>query len=85
MTDTERPEHPLYGRALTGAPKTYCGVVFRPYRVGINRYAWISDDGRLDVRRHETTYTAIVDRKSLKPRFRTLSGAAEAAVKAITP
>jgi hypothetical protein len=84
MDEPEPPLHPIYGEPLSGKPRTFAGRVFRPYRVGINRYAWITDDFRLEVRRHETTYTAIVDHRSLKPRFRSDRTAAEAAVKAVS-
>jgi hypothetical protein len=83
VTD-ERPVHPVYGRALGGAPRTWGGVIFRPYRVGIADSAWISDDGRIEVRDRSTyhrTYTASLDGQVLrnaagKPKYFHSQGAA---------
>jgi hypothetical protein len=84
MDEPEPPLHPIYGEPLSGKPRTYADRVFRPYRVGIGRYAIITDDFRLEVRRRETTYSGIVDGKALAPRFRSERTAAEAAVKAVS-
>lgn len=44
-----RPPHPEYGAPQSGAPCTIEGVTFRPYRIGVLRSAWISDDFRMRI------------------------------------
>jgi len=79
----------VYGAPLSGAPRSYLGVVFRPYRAGIARYVLVSDDFRIEVRRHDATYEARADGKTLcnhagnLRRFRAERTAAEAGVTAI--
>jgi hypothetical protein len=75
--------HPVYGLPLSGKPREWHGVTFRPYRVGVNRYAMISDDFRMEVRDRflAATYMAVVDGKSLPTKFRTEANAAAAAIK----
>lgn len=78
----ERPVHPKYGRALSGAPRTVDGVTFWYFRVGINRSTAMSADGRLEVRqrRHRESFTACVDGHWLPTRFRKFHTAARAAI-----
>jgi hypothetical protein len=68
VTD-ERPVHPTYGRALGGTPRTWGGRTFRPYQIGIMANAWISDDGRIEIKdrsNYHRTYVAVVDGRVLR-------------------
>lgn len=92
-----RPPHPVYGEPLSGAPTTWAGVVFRPYRVGRPALTnvRVSDDFRIEVRSrgsYWTTYTVTVDGKVVEtigktrdhPKyFRDQKAAAEAGVRAL--
>jgi hypothetical protein len=82
-----RPPHPVYGAPLSGAPRAFAGVVFRPYRAGVARFVLVSDDWRVIVWRHDTTWGAIADDRTVaspsgKPkRFRSERAACQAGVK----
>lgn len=73
------PPHPVFGKPLSGAPKTVGGVTFRPYRTGIGTSARISDDHRAHVWRSRKSWRASVDGEMLPTHFR-YEGTAYAAV-----
>jgi hypothetical protein len=83
---SERPVHPEYGRALGGRPHVVDGVVLRPYRTGILRAVWISDDGRITVndsrppRARRAWFWARLDGELVGDRFATFGQAARAAI-----
>lgn len=81
-----RPPHPQYGAPLSGQPHVIQGVTFRPYRLGVSRYARISDDFRIEVRDWPggLTYRLTVDGVGLPFRFRTRQGAVRRALKIIS-
>lgn len=75
----------VLGERPTGAkPKVIDGITFRCYRVGILRYAWISECRRFRVTRNaeRETYGAACDGKGLGKRFRKMENAFKAAIKA---
>lgn len=80
-----RPPHPQYGAPTSGAPKVWEGITFRPYRVGVNRYARISDDFRVVVwdSPYSNTFRASVDGRFLEKKFRKPETAVRAACAAI--
>jgi hypothetical protein len=48
-------------RLCSGPPTTIDGITFHPYSTGVLRYAKISEDGKIKVRRTQgTAYTAEV-------------------------
>ena len=56
------------GRRTTAQPLVVDGVTFLCYHAGILRYAWRSEDGRIEVARNAgnaTTYRASVDGKPI--------------------
>lgn len=67
-----RPPHPKYGAPLGGAPKVIEGITFRPYRTGILRAVWASDDFRIEFDRSTSrnTYHVSVDGEIAKGGFR---------------
>jgi hypothetical protein len=76
--------NPEYGKCLSGRPRVYKGVTFRPYRRGILLYIWVSDCERFKVfhlGQSGTTYAAMADGKDLGKRFRSIENAMLAAVR----
>lgn len=81
---SERPTHPKYGKALSGAPYTVHNVTFWPYRRGVNLYVRVSEDRRIEVfdqRGH--TMAVTVDGETVPGKFRTRETAVAAALKII--
>jgi hypothetical protein len=80
-----RPAHPRYGLPLSGSPRTFAGVTFRPYKRGILLYITVSDDFRIELytTTNRNSWTAVVDGEPLPTRFRSETNAAEAAVKLV--
>jgi len=83
------------GRRTSAQPRVVDGVTFFCYHAGVLRYAWRSEDGRIEVARNagrSTTYRASVDGvpirgtsfNGLARRFLTEAAAMRAAVKAAT-
>ncbi len=70
-------------KPMSARTKTVDNVIFRPYRTGVGRYEWRSDDNRLCVgqRGSLSTYYAAVGPERLATRFRSLENAMSAAVK----
>jgi hypothetical protein len=84
--DEQRPRHPVYGLATRGTIRTVDGVAFHPFRIGVNRYAAATPDGRLEVRGgFGSPYRAFADGEWLAAKFLKFETAAKAAIKARKP
>lgn len=82
----DKPVHPEYGLALSGAPKTVDGVTFWPFKIGVLRYTRANADGSLEVRRHISSSVCEIrvnGRWLQDRRFRKFDTAARAAIKAM--
>jgi hypothetical protein len=89
VTDETTFIRPGY-RRTSGAPRAVDGIAFYPYSTGVNRYARITDDGQIMVKRNHnaSTYSAsvigigpIYDGNTTPKRFRTEGAAMESAVR----
>lgn len=71
------------GTLLSGNPRAFGGVTFRPYRVGVNRSQWRSDDQRMVFAENyrRTTFWASCDGLFVGHAFRSEKAAALAAIK----